>query len=112
MMDFLSAILLVLGALFMLMSALGLVRFHDVYLRMQATSKASTLGVALMMSGVAVAARDTDVTLMVLLIIACLFLTSPVAAFVIARTAYLKGTPLWEGTRRDELAEDREKKQR
>lgn len=107
-MQILAAVLLVLGAFFMLLGALGLARFPDVYLRMQATSKASTLGVALMMLGVACQAGSWAVTSKALLIIAFFFLTSPVAAYVMARAAYFKGTPLWEGTLRDELRPRRE----
>ncbi len=107
-MQILAAVLLVLGAFFMLLGALGLARFPDVYLRMQATSKASTLGVALMMLGVACQAGSWAVTSKALLIIAFFFLTSPVAAYVMARAAYFKGTPLWEGTQQDELRPRRE----
>lgn len=107
-MQWIAAFLLVLGALFMLLGAVGLVRYQDVYLRMQATSKASTLGVTLVMFGVACEAGTWETGGKALLIIAFFFLTSPVAAYVIARAAYYKGTPLWEGTQRDELRARRE----
>lgn len=107
-MQILAAVLLVLGALFMALGALGLVRYPDVYLRMQATSKASTLGVTLMMAGVACQAGSLGIALEALLIIVFFFLTSPVAAYMIARAAYYKGTPLWEGTHLDELRPRRE----
>ena len=48
------ALLLVLGALFMLLAAVGLVRLPDLYLRMSATSKAATLGASLVLLGAAV----------------------------------------------------------
>lgn len=107
-MEALSALLLVLGAAFMLLGAVGLARYPDVYMRMQATSKASTLGVALMMLGVACQSGSWPVAGKALLIVAFFFLTSPVAASVIARAAYFKGTPLWEGTTLDELKPRRE----
>lgn len=107
-MQWIAALFLVFGALFMLLGAIGLVRYQDVYLRMQATSKASTLGVILVMLGVACDAGTWETSGKAFLIIASFFLTSPVAAYVIARAAYYKGTPLWEGTQRDELRARRE----
>ena len=47
------ALLLLLGALFMLLAGVGLVRLPDLYLRMSATSKAATLGASLVLLGAA-----------------------------------------------------------
>lgn len=111
-MAWIASLLLVSGAIFMLLGAVGLVRYSDVYLRMQATSKASTLGVALVMAGVACDAGSAETAAKSLLVVLFIFVTSPVAAYVIARTAYFKGTPLWEGSIRDDLRERRERMRR
>ena len=76
----------------------------DVYIRLQVASKASSLGVALLMLGVAVHFGELSVTVRALLVVVFLFLTAPVAAHVIGRAAYLTGTPLAPGTDPDELA--------
>jgi multicomponent Na+:H+ antiporter subunit G len=103
------AALLVLGAGFMLLAAIGLVRLPDVYLRMSAASKAATLGASLVLVGAAVHFGTAAVAGRAIVIAAFLFLTAPVAAHVIGRAAYRRGSPLWEGTIADELAGDEER---
>jgi len=46
---------------------------------------------------------DTAIIVRALLVLAFLFLTTPVAAHVIGRAAYFIGVPLWEKTMFDEL---------
>lgn len=98
-----TAGLLVAGAAFLLLAAIGVVRMPDLFMRMQAAAKASTLGVTFMILAAGVYFGDLAITTRVLLVIAFLFLTAPVAAHVIARAAYFVGVPLWEHTVVDEL---------
>jgi len=107
------ALLLVLGALFMLLAAVGLVRLPDLYLRMSATSKAATLGASLVLLGAAVHFGTAAVAGRAVVIVVFLFLTAPVAAHTIGRAGYRRKSPLWKGTIADELAEaDRGRKER
>lgn len=99
----LVAILLVLGALFYLISAIGTLRFPDLYIRMHAATKASAFASGLMLFGVILHFAEVAVTLEALLIIAFVFLTAPIAGHMIGRAAYYLGTPLWDGTVVDEL---------
>jgi multicomponent Na+:H+ antiporter subunit G len=98
-----SAVLLVVGALFMLLAGLGVLRLPDLFMRLQAATKASTLGVSCLLLGAAVHFQELGVTTRAVLVIAFFFLTAPVGAHVIARAAYAVGVPLWEGTITDEL---------
>jgi multicomponent Na+:H+ antiporter subunit G len=98
-----SLVLLLLGALFMLLAAIGMVRMPDVLTRMHSSTKSATLGVGLIMAGVALAFGDFAIGVRALAIVIFLFVTAPVAAHMIARAAYLSGVPLWEGTLSDEL---------
>lgn len=100
-----AGVLLVLGAAFMLLAAVGLVRLPDLYLRMSATSKAATLGASLVLLGAAVHFGTAVVAGRAAVIVAFLFLTAPVAAHAIGRAGYRRGSPLWEGTVADELAQ-------
>jgi multicomponent Na+:H+ antiporter subunit G len=100
--EVLSSVLLVLGAAFMLLAAVGLVRMPDLFTRVQATAKAATLGAGLMMLAVAVHFGELGVTTRALTVIVFLFLTAPVAAHVMGRAAYLIGVPMWK-TERDDL---------
>jgi multicomponent Na+:H+ antiporter subunit G len=99
------ALLLVLGALFMLLAGVGLVRLPDLYLRMSATSKAATLGASLVLLGAAVHFGTAAVAGRAVVIVVFLFLTAPVAAHTIGRAGYRRKSPPWTGTIADELAD-------
>jgi multicomponent Na+:H+ antiporter subunit G len=102
--DLVASVAIVLGTVLGVLSAVGILRMPDVYIRLQVASKASSLGVALLMLGVAVHFSELGVSVRALLVVVFLFLTSPVAAHVIGRAAYLTGVPLAKGTDPDELA--------
>jgi multicomponent Na+:H+ antiporter subunit G len=98
-----SQILLLLGAIFMLLAAIGLVRMPDVLMRMHSSTKSATLGVGLILLGVALHFGDFAIGVRALAIVVFMFSTAPVAAHMIGRAAYLSGVPLWEGTLSDEM---------
>jgi multicomponent Na+:H+ antiporter subunit G len=98
-----TAVLLVVGATFVLLAAVGVVRLPDVFTRMQAATKAASLGMICMLMGVAVFFGQLDVTVRAVLIVGFIFLTAPVSAHMVVRAAYASGVPLWEGTHLDEL---------
>jgi multicomponent Na+:H+ antiporter subunit G len=100
----LATIAVVLGVAFGVLSAVGVLRMPDVYIRLQVASKASSLGIALLMLGVALHFGELSVTVRALLVVVFLFLTAPVTAHVIGRAAYITGTPVAPGTDPDELA--------
>ncbi len=102
--DILATVAVVSGTLLGLLSAIGIARMPDVYIRLQVASKASSLGIALLMLGVAVHFGELAVTIRALLVVAFLFLTAPVAAHVIGRAAYISGVPLAAGSEPDDLA--------
>jgi multicomponent Na+:H+ antiporter subunit G len=91
------------GALFIFLAAVGLVRMPDFYLRVSVTTKAVTLGVGLVLVSAATYFNDISVTSRVTAIILFLFLTAPVAAHVITRAAYFTGTKLWKKSIIDDL---------
>jgi multicomponent Na+:H+ antiporter subunit G len=99
----LAAVLLVVGGAFMLLASIGVIRMPDLFLRLQATSKATTLGVSCLMLGVALHFGDLGNALRAAAIVALFFVTAPIAAHVIARAAYFIGTELWQGSVIDEI---------
>jgi multicomponent Na+:H+ antiporter subunit G len=101
--EWLAGIAMLVGSLFMLLAALGVLRMPDVYIRMQATTKAATLGAGGLLLAVALYFEDVGVTSRALLALGFVFLTIPISAFMICRAAYLVGVPLWKGTVLDEL---------
>jgi multicomponent Na+:H+ antiporter subunit G len=96
--------LLLSGAAFMAIAALGVVRLPDLFCRMQAAAKTGTAGAGLLLLGAAVYFEDMQVATRALSVVAFLFLTAPVAAHLLARAGYSLGVPLFE-TRPDELRE-------
>jgi len=98
-----SLFLLLLGAIFMLLAAIGLARMPDVFMRMHSSTKSATLGAGCIMLGAALYFNDFAIAVRALAIVAFLFATAPVAAHMIGRAAYLSGVPLWEGTLSDEM---------
>lgn len=101
--EILSAIFLFLGAGFMFIAALGLVRFPDLFTRMHAASKAGSLGLGCILVGVAVAYPTPIVIAKCIMVLLFVFLTTPIAAHMIGRAAYLLKVPFWKGTVADEL---------
>jgi multicomponent Na+:H+ antiporter subunit G len=101
--EIISAVLIIIGVMFMLISTIGLLRFPDFYIRMSAITKGATLGLGFILSGMGIYFNEPDMFLKVVLIICFTFITSPVAAHVIGRTAVRNKIPFWERTNLEEF---------
>ncbi len=100
--EMLSLALLVLGVFFYFSGALGILRFPDVYNRIHASTKTTTIGVvSILLSGV-VALGLQPVGIKALAIVVFLLLTYPVAGHLLARAAYRTGVVLSDRTLHDE----------
>lgn len=106
-MNEIASALLLIGSFFMLLAGLGLFRLPDIFMRMQAATKASTLGVACILLAVSIHFQELAITIRAILIIAFFFLTAPIGAHMLARAAYAVGVPLWKGSIIDEFREQR-----
>jgi multicomponent Na+:H+ antiporter subunit G len=98
------AVILTLGAIFVLLAAIGVVKMPDLFLRISVTTKAATLGVGLMLIGVIIHFGDFYTTTRSIAIVLFVFLTAPIGAHLIGRAAYIVGVPLWKNNRIDQLA--------
>ena len=85
--DYIAALLVVLGAGFSLIAAVGVLRLPDLYTRLHAASKAGAIGAGLIFLAVAVASLDGAVILRALLGIVFQLLSTPVSAHLLARAA-------------------------
>ncbi|MCG6657710.1 monovalent cation/H(+) antiporter subunit G [Halomonas campisalis] len=103
MIEVVKGTLVLAGALFMLLAALGILRLPDLLTRMHATTKAAALGVILIMLAVALHFAEVAVAARAFAIIIFVVMTAPVAAHVIGRAGYFVGSKLWSGTVKDEL---------
>ena len=91
------------GVFLILIAGIGLLRMPDLYLRMSAATKASTLGLGLILLGTVVYFGELGIASRAIATIIFVLLTAPVSAHMIGRAAYTNGVPLWEGTKLDEL---------
>jgi len=98
----LTAIFWLTGSVFALLAAIGVLRMPDVFTRMQASTKASTLGLGCLLVGAALQMGDFGSFIRVASIGAFVLITTPVAGHVIARASYYADVPLWKGTILDE----------
>lgn len=105
MIEFLAALLILLGAVMALISAIGIIRFPDVYTRSHAGTKSSTLAVLLTLTGAFIffAEKQSFVSVRLLLGILFVFLTAPVAGHLITRAAYRANVAMSDSTVNDEL---------
>ena len=101
--DILLAVLILLGSGLALISAIGIVRFPDLFTRMHAATKAGTLGVGFVLIALVIDAGDLGVASRAIAVLVFLLITAPVAAHLIGRAAYFDGVELWEETLQDEL---------
>lgn len=99
----LMVVLAVAGTALVLLGAVGILVLTDVYTRMQAASKAGSLGAACILLSAAVYFSELELVVRALTALVFLMLTIPVAAHVLGRAAYLAGVPLAKESVMDEL---------
>lgn len=97
----LGSIIALTGALFLFLASLGLIRMPDVYNRMQAGTKATTLGSMLVFLGFALVMPGAWPRLVLLILF--ILLTNPLSSHALARSAHIQGVPV--GTDRDDLTD-------
>jgi multicomponent Na+:H+ antiporter subunit G len=102
--NLLGGLLLVTGAAFLLLGGLGLVRMPDLFNRIQAGTKATTLGTLLTLAGMACLRPEWGLKL--LLIGLFILFTNPLSSQVLARAAHRAGVDKSPLTAVDRLAED------
>jgi multicomponent Na+:H+ antiporter subunit G len=99
--DVLAGALLVGGLFFVLVGILGVLRLPDFYARLHATSKCDTLGLALMVAGVALLTGAQWKTMKIVLIVIIVALVNATAAHALGRAAFRSGIRPWKpGERR------------
>ncbi len=99
-------IILWVGIVFDIFGCIGLIRFPDIYNRLQASTKCVTLGTCGILFGLFLINGLTPTGIKCLITAGFVLLTSPVAAHAIARGAYISGVKLWKGSTIDQLGRD------
>ncbi|KGX88954.1 cation:proton antiporter [Pontibacillus litoralis JSM 072002] len=102
--DIVIIIFMLSGTFFIVSSSIGILRFPDVYTRLHAATKSSTLGVA----GIMISAflfmyvEHNIVSGKLILGIIFVLLTAPVSGHMISRAAYRSGVKLWGNSVKDD----------
>ena len=103
--DIIGYILIVIGILFDIFGCIGLVRFPDVYNRLQASTKCVTLGTVFLLVGIACVAGIGATAAKAVICAVFILITSPTAAHAIAKGAYASGVKLWDKSVVDKYSE-------
>lgn len=102
-MNVLVAMLVLAGAVFVLIAGIGIVRFGDLYTRMHAASKAGAFGGTLIAIAAGLAFGSLSVAVKSVLIVIFFYLTTPIAAQMLARAGWLSGAKPTPDTGTEEI---------
>lgn len=103
--DIISAIFIFVGALFMLISSIGMLRLPDFYIRNSASTKAVVLGVLLVLLGVGIHYNDIMIFIEIFAILFFIFLIAPLAAHIVSRAAVITNVKFWDKTDTEKVKE-------
>jgi multicomponent Na+:H+ antiporter subunit G len=98
-----GGVLLIIGALFVLLAAIGVLRFDSIYARIHAGAKGPTLGILAIGLGTAFRVHETTVVVTAILVVVLQLIAGPVGAHLLGRAVYRKLRPELDGL--DELAD-------
>jgi multicomponent Na+:H+ antiporter subunit G len=99
--ELIGSILILLGAIFLFSAGLGMLRMPDVFTRIQAGTKASTLGNMLVLAGIAF--YHPGWTLKLVIVIYFVLMTNPISSHALARAAHAVRSPTTRATVADAL---------
>ncbi|MBN1805518.1 MAG: Na+/H+ antiporter subunit G [Sedimentisphaerales bacterium] len=105
--DVIGYILIIVGILFDIFGCIGLVRFPDVYNRLQASTKCVTLGTIMLLIGVALVSATGATGAKAIICAVFILITAPTAAHAIAKGSYASGVKLWEKSVVDKYGQDK-----
>lgn len=91
--EIILTILILTGALFILVAAIGLVRLPDLLTRIHAATKATSFGLLFILAGLAIHFGSWVIIIKSLLLVIFIYLTAPLAASVIARSSESEEDP-------------------
>lgn len=103
--EFIGALLILIGSITSAVSAIGIIRFPDVYSRAHAATKTTTVAVLITLTGAFLYFWSTESFISIRLILAIffVFLTAPVSGHVLLRASYRAGVKMADSTIEDEL---------
>lgn len=103
--EFIAASLILIGSIIGFLSAVGIIRFRDIYSRAHAATKTTTVSVLITLIGVFTFAWITYGTISVRLMLGIIFvfITAPVSGHLVLRASYRSNVKMTDETVEDEL---------
>lgn len=98
-----GVVFIALGSLSVLLAAIGILRMPDVFTRLQATSKAATLGAFFVMFAAFAFFGTVSVGVKSAFVVVFLAITAPIGAHAIVRAAYIAGVRMADADAIDDL---------
>jgi multicomponent Na+:H+ antiporter subunit G len=105
--ELIGSIVILTGAFFLFSAGLGMLRMPDTYTRIQAGTKASTLGNILVLTGLGF--YHPDWTFKLLIVAYFVLMTNPLSSHALSRAAHAAGTPMAPATVVDALREEEDR---
>jgi len=102
--ELIGSLVILVGAFFLFSAGVGLLRMPDVFTRIQAGTKASTLGNILVLAGLGIYHPDWSFKL--LIIAYFVLMTNPLSSHALSRAAHSARTPMAATTLVDALREE------
>lgn len=99
-------IFLFIGLFFTLVGCIGVIRFPDIYNRLQAATKCVTLGTCSTLLGTMIIAGWGSLTIKCIICVVFILITSPTAAHALAKASHVFGVKLWEKSVVNKYEED------
>jgi len=93
--DIISVIMICLGAFFLFVGGIGIVRLPDFYTRSHAITKSDTLGIILVLAGLAVNEGMTVTSLKLAIAIIFVAIANPTGTHALARAGFKYGLRPW-----------------
>lgn len=103
--DVLAGVFFVAGSFVVLLGALAVLRFPDLFCRLSGSSLGGTMGLGLMLAGLVTSDPSSGTILPALLLLVFLMLTIPLSGYIIARVAYGRGSRPAKLAGKDQLNE-------
>jgi len=103
--EFAGAILILIGSIVSVISAIGIIRFHDIYSRAHAATKTTTLAVLTTLAGVFIYMIFSEgyMSVRLMLGIIFVFITAPISGHLVLRASYRAHIKMAKETADDEL---------
>jgi multicomponent Na+:H+ antiporter subunit G len=105
--ELLGSIIILIGAFFLFSAGLGLLRMPDTFTRIQAGTKASTLGNILVLAGLGIYHPDWSFKL--LIVAYFILMTNPLSSHALSRAAHAIRAPMTPTTMLDVLREEHDR---